>query len=729
MTQPTLPIHPSNQPATAPTPSLEHMLATLQTSLSLTPAELARLLHVSLVTINRWSRGVGQPSINQLQQIADFFNAHRDSRPTPTSNAFSSTRATRQPVDPGQANLFHDHSSIQLTETPGPRILQRIKTGRFFPSPSSIQHLLSRHSHPANTPAAPVATSVSAGKNTYTYDAHTYHTKVPPQGILELLKHYLPSGGLVLDPFAGSGMTGVASRIGGYDVILNELSPAACFIAHNFTEAIQPDLFVAALDKLLTHLAPLRRELYRTTCRECHAPVEANYHVWSYRVLCYHCDASFLLWDHSRKYGRTVRDHKILTVFPCPSCGTTLKKRKLTRTSAEPVLIAYKCCTGAIRQHPLNDADLHTIASVENSQPIAPGFSPTTDLPDGVNLSQPKRHGLTSVDRFYTTRNLTALSHIWRAIHCIPQTSLASAMAFVFTSLYQRVSRLSEYRFWGGSGNTARFNVPFIFNEANVFLSFQRKANTILAHLEATASHYAADKAIVCGSATDMHYLPDNSVDLIFTDPPFGANINYSEMNILWESWLGEYTDPTNEVIINRCQRKGPTEYGQLMTASLTECHRVLRDGHWLLVVFMNSSATVWRELRHSLRQAGFVLERADIFDKQHGTFKQFVSPNTAGYDLVIHCRKVSGGSGSLKKVAAVASADESIREFVTDYKDKTPTTIFLHVSRDEEIDYRLMYSDWLSYAVVHGHELCDLEAFRKMAIDILAGKSSNDTS
>lgn len=701
---------------------LGQMLKVIQNSLSLSRAQLARTLGVSGVAIDRWTRGVGQPSIDQLRRITDLLES-ADPTASQPSRAFPSTGASRRALESSQMDFFLQEPQIRQLPSPGRPILSRLKTGTVFGSPNSLRELLSRNSMSAKTPFEPVATATSAGKNTYTYDAHTYHTKVPPQGILEFLRHYLPTGGLVLDPFAGSGMTGVAARIGGHDVILNELSPAACFIAHNFTEAVQPDVFVAALNTIMRSLKGLREWLYGTTCRECNSPVEAIYYVWSYRVTCYCCDSEFVLWDHSRKYGRTVREHKILGVFPCPDCGEPLQKRKLSRTFAEPVLVGYKCCQGTIREHPPADVDIERIAQIEAEMPLATDFVPDTAIPDGVNLNQPKRHGFTSIDSFYTTRNLAALSHIWREIHRIEESSVASAMAFVFTSLYQRVSRLSEYRFWGGSGNTARFNVPFIFNEANVFVTFQRKAATILDHLETTAAKYSSEKAIVCGSATDMGYLPDQSVDLVFTDPPFGANINYSEMNLLWESWLGEFTDATTEAIVNRHQGKGVDEYGKLMAKSFAECHRVLRDDHWLLLVFMNSSAQVWDALKKAIRQAGFTLERADVFDKQHGTFKQFVSPNTAGCDLVIHCRKA----------AAVAPCDEeaqiplgdSIHRFLREYHEKVPTTVFLHVSRAEEVDYRLLYSEWISYALVRSHELSDFAAFRKIAIETLGEETS----
>ena len=40
-------------------------------------------------------------------------------------------------------------------------------------------------------------------------------------------------------------------------------------------------------------------------------------------------------------------------------------------------------------------------------------------------------------------------------------------------------------------------------------------------------------------SSTDLRQISDNSVDYIFTDPPFGDNLSYSELNCIWEAWLG----------------------------------------------------------------------------------------------------------------------------------------------------------------------------------------------
>jgi len=683
----------------------------------LSQQSLAQVLGVSFVSVNRWERGATVPSPAQTQRILELYKidpgVEKGARASDAS-AFSSKGIRRSSLP-----LFEEKHEVILSRNPLRPIIERLVGNGYICTGErqSLAEILKDHQRPASTVEYPPLAGMSAGKNTYTYDAHTYHTKVPPQGITELLKHYLPDKqGLVLDPFAGSGMTGVAGRVNGYDSILNELSPAACFIANRFVSFIDPILFEAGVRAVLDELMDIRATLYTTTCRECSKEVELLYVVWSYNVLCNYCEQEFLLWDHCRRYGKRVRDHEILKEFPCPACNRLLKKRRLKRTIPEPVQVGYKCCGSRQKEatHPPNQRDLELILSLELSPPVAEEFYPTTDIPEGVNLRQPKRHGVDRIDRYYTPRNLAALSHLWKAIHRIDDLDLAAHLAFVFTSLYQRVTRLSEFRFWGGSGNTARFNVPFIFNEANVFITFARKARTIQDHLEATATYYRGKSVVVENSATTLGYLPNESVDLIFTDPPFGGNINYSEVNILWESWLGRFTKTKEEAIVNKIQGKSVTDYQRLMTASLKECYRVLRPGHWMLLVFMNSSREVWNALRSAISDAGFDIHKADIFDKQHGTFKQFVSENTAGYDLVLHCLK------PISRQAIIMQPEPSgtmslLFDFLNEIDFEKYTNEYLHVERDREIDFRKLYSEWVAIAITKNSEVYNFIKFRSI--------------
>lgn len=707
------------------------ILRAIREKFQISKLELAQLIGASLLAVERWERSETLISHKQRKAILELFEKSKRGgvlrkRSLVLQNGlFASRGATRQALRTHQSDLFLNPPTIHFNKTPSASVLSALKNRNAFSNAEeSLAKILKSRSQPVITAPDAAGLEMSAGKNTYTYDAHTYHTKVPPQGIVEFIENYLPEGGVVLDPFAGSGMTGVAARIAGADVILNELSPAACFIGHNFTESVPPVDFGEMIKAVLKKNEETRKRLYTTECRECGKDTEILYTVWSYHALCPHCNTEFLIWDHCRKYGRSVREHKILKEFSCPHCDILVKKRQLSRTTAAPVFLSYKCCGKSQIEHPLNQVDIERIKKIDKGGYLQRGYYPTANLADGINLRQPIKHGLDLVDKFYTRRNLSAMSNLWREIHRISDTQLSSIAAFVFTSLYQRVTRLSEFRFWGGSGNTARFNVPFIFNEANVFVTFERKAASILDHLETTAINYKGEKAVFCNSATDLNYLPDCSVDFIFTDPPFGANINYSEMNILWESWLGEFTDNTDEAIVNRIQGKDTEDYKALMLKCLCECYRVLRTGHWMLLVFMNSSGKIWDALREAVKEAGFVTERLDIFDKQHGTFKHFVSGNTAGYDLVLHCRKPL----SSKRVNAdlePLSSIESVSLFMNGRGNVVPMTEFLHVSRDSEPDLRRLYSEWLTYALPKEHEIVDFSVFCSL-IERLAVKWLN---
>ena len=693
------------------------MLEKIKVANRLSHSEIARLLGTSLVSVHRWLKGTARPSPAMLLRIEAYYNSVDG---IAEKNGHFAGYGINKSLPLFESLL----PNVKLTKNTLPPILSRISDGNFIGLTGSedLRSALVRHHLPAKMASSPPVMGMSAGKNTYTYDAHTYHTKVPPQGIAELLNHYLPDGGLVLDPFAGSGMTGVAARTLGYDCILNELSPAAAFIANQFNAYIAPDLFESGIKAILQETQQVRNFLYSTTCRECGKPTELQYVVWSYHVVCPNCDNEFQLWDYCRSYGATVREHKILKTIECPSCKSLLRKSSLERKTPCPVLIGYKCCRSRQQEvtHIPNQEDIDLIQSISQRPLIIDGFTPRYRLYDGVNLRQPINHGLDSVDKFYTARNLSAMSHLWTAIHRVENEELGAFLAFVFTSLYQRVTKLSEFRFWGGSGNTARFNVPYIFNEANVFLTFIRKAKSISDHLRTTAQAYQGSTIVINGSATSLADIPNESIDLVFTDPPFGANINYSEMNILWEAWLGKFTNTKDEAIVNKFQNKDVHAYETLMTKSIGECYRVLRSRGWMLIMFMNTSKDVWEALRKAISSAGFSVEKIDLFDKQHGTFKQFVNENAAGFDLVIHCRK-NPREHQESRIQSPEEVKKSITKYIKSKDNSIPYISYVHVQRSNEIDYRQLYSEWLAIAMLNDMTTIDFPLFRAMVSEIIS--------
>jgi adenine-specific DNA methylase len=190
-------------------------------------------------------------------------------------------------------------------------------------------------------------------------------------------------------------------------------------------------------------------------------------------------------------------------------------------------------------------------------------------------------------------------------------------------------------------------------------------------------------------------------------------------MNYLWEAWLGVFTQPESEAIINRVQGKNLKDYRTLMTKAFSEMNRVLKPGRWLTVMFHNSSAKVWSALQVALAEAGFEVEHTQTLDKQHGTFKQFVSKNAVGYDLLLRCKKKTDYRSNTQAIQSKSTSYKAISEFVERTFKQRPDEFvvrYLHVNRKDEMDTRKLYSNWLKERLEAGEMVnLDYEEFRNI--------------
>jgi transposase-like protein len=231
----------------------------------------------------------------------------------------------------------------------------------------------------------PFAENVDAGKNTTLYQAHSYWTKVPPQGIIPYIEHFTDPDDLILDPFCGSGMTGVAALSANEPrkVVLNDLGAAATHIAYNYNTPIEADRVKLAVDKLESEITDFFDWLYTTECEKCGEERTIKNTIWSEIRECPHCESQFNLWNpavidekvEERKNG-FVRDE-----FDCPHCGTTVSKTEPEYRGIVATRIEYKCTPCFGRKYQLKELEE---ADYERRVPRRLQHSPTdtegTDL-------------------------------------------------------------------------------------------------------------------------------------------------------------------------------------------------------------------------------------------------------------------------------------------------------------------------------------------------------------
>ena len=617
------------------------------------------------------------------------------------------------------------------------------------------KHVRSYDSEIDDYECPPFATDIKEGRNDPIYSAHSYHTKVPPRSVVPYILHYTQPGDLVLDPFCGSGMIGVAAqmcanpppdilasfpelkaRVGPRACILNDLSPAACHIAYNYNTPLDVEALTREFDRIVASVAEKAGWLYgsehyepavglynpasldvasrvkntdgggsmpallsgqqRTWELLTQAAVEGRlgypvtdlprddgwgdldvgtvrqwvcipamiqHTIWSDVYRCEGfvtieeptgkvstrgknagrpsvvkkrvsrgCGGAIVLWEAAvnQKSG------KVRATFDCPKCGLNWRKTQARRQPAIPVrsiveYAALQSLNGVTRtvvrtlSRPITKLECDLIGRVNEEQ--IPAWVPTSRF--DRNGPQYRRNALSArkidhVVDLFTRRNLYALALLWNAIDATKNTRLRSACAFAFTAIVTRSSWLNRLRPSGaGDPQTGTIYISSLTREENVLRLFRRR---LLRQLKVSGITGESECYVRNNSACSLPEVADASVDYVFTDPPFGSNIYYSEVNLIWEAWLGKITDATEEAVVHRKNDGGTKrlpDYSALMQAAFREIFRILKPGRWSTVEFNNKDGSVFEAIKQAVREAGFEIVNMLLLDKDQKTFKQ----------------------------------------------------------------------------------------------------------
>ncbi len=490
----------------------------------------------------------------------------------------------------------------------------------------------------------PEELSVPGGRNTAFYLAHSYHTKVPPEAITPFIEHFTKPGDVILDPFCGSGMTGVAAAQAGRKAILNDLSSVAAHLAWNHTRPCDGAALAAGFAAIEAAIGPQLAKLYAAK-DDAGKPAQIRWTLWSTRHSCPVCSNVFALWDTmDRKTGRLGRSTQ------CPRCLNEGDRRRFEVVDNAPALIAFQRSNGSLGERAATPADVAHARSVVMEEGL---WWPTTPLGPDREMYQRcalQLQGVRTVADLYTPRNLLALALIWREINQCPDDRVKRALAFAFTNTAWHGTRMRRFNARGGHRPlTGTLYVPQLSSEANVLEVMRKKIGQLRSYYQAFAPKVKVAPKVMVGSATALSEIDDNSIDYVFTDPPFGSNIFYADCNVVWESWLGRLTDPEKEAVVNKSLShadggKSLADYEGLMTLSMKEIARVLKPGGWATVVFHNTDAGVWRSLHDAAAAAGFEFHEASSLDRKQQSHKGYKGrggqEDVAHFDVVMNLRK-----------------------------------------------------------------------------------------
>ncbi|MEW6200515.1 MAG: DNA methyltransferase, partial [bacterium] len=410
--------------------------------------------------------------------------------------------------------------------------------------------------------------------HTSMYVWHKYWSRKTWNVVSEYIKTYCPKGGIVFDPFAGSGITAIEALKNNRRAIVCDLNPIATEIIRLTIKPVKENELYEAFQRVEEKTRKKIESLYLTECRNCGKEIVFDCAIW--------------------REGKCME----IRYQSCPHCGDRREKKcKLTEYDRDLL--------GEIEKKKIRD------------------WYPTNRLyyHDGMPFKEKQQYD--SVDELFTKRNLRALALLMKTIEKEPDRNLRDLLKIGFSSMSHLCSRLLAegrpgYRPFSGVGwNQQSYWYTPRFMESNVWNKFdsaingpqglmkaKAESNKFLKGIKISSSlervlSGKADIYIHTGSCIDlMKKMPNGTVDYIFTDPPYDASIQFGELSYMWVSWLKMNRDyikkiSSDEIIRNERQHKDFGVYNSLLSESFRGMFKVLKPKHYLTLTFHNPTFKV----------------------------------------------------------------------------------------------------------------------------------------
>jgi len=428
---------------------------------------------------------------------------------------------------------------------------------------------------------------LDAESHTPVYMMHKYFARRPWNVFRELISHYSKSGEIVLDPFCGGGVTAVEALKLRRKVIAVDVNPIASYVTDMECRFTNLKEVAQAFATVSRRVKQQISQLYSTRCSRCGGAAIADW----------------IEWDENRRVITRLK-------FICPACGTS----DLKRANPSDLLLAKKIERNFAR----------TISRKHL-------WYPQTPIPAGDKTNSLLNQKVRSFHELFTRRNLLALSILLKEIDATKDSENREMLRFAFSSSLKWASRQSHLR--GHVVEGWAMHAYWIYPktlEINVWNTFERRMRAVLRGKE-YSNREVGDYVRPAGSFNDLTSgdssfliltqsssqlpIPDESVDAVVTDPPYGGNVNYGELSDFWHVWLsrGKTIDKRNEIVVNRTQRKSLHDYEKLLHEVFTECYRVLKPERYLVSTFNSNDIRVVASFVISVSRAGFTLHPEGI--------------------------------------------------------------------------------------------------------------------
>ncbi|MCW2979927.1 MAG: Adenine-specific methylase containing a Zn-ribbon-like protein [Solirubrobacterales bacterium] len=526
----------------------------------------------------------------------------------------------------------------------------------------------------------------------------------------------------VSDPFSGGGTVALEAVQRGLDIYAQDLHPWAATGLATALDQVDPEALEQGGEAWLSGLSGLRKELYGANCAT-HGDSETLTTFWVRRAQCPGCDGHAYLYPYSmvtrasRAKGETdayfgcggcgaitrsamtvvdrrcsncghdLRDPDKACVaggrFHCcaPGCGETFQAFA-AKFTWQPVLV-QRLCGGLAHFDRLNDGDRD--AAVKN-RPVLPAPL-VANIPSGIETRRLRNGGIIKWADLYPARQLDTMLTAAAAIDEMQiDPAVANRLRLILCGAAEMAGYASRWdRHYPKAFEVTanhRFSLTGLAAETNLLA--ERGRGTLVRRLghSVRAARWANEfegrkplrlnsrrgdrlkqdelgqPTVVQGSSTSQ-LLPDNSVDLVLTDPPYFDDIQYAELGALFLVWAQATSlvsksirlDLRSEVVPNSTRGTDAARYCELLTSVLRETARTLKTNGRVILTFHNTAGQAWWALARALGHAGFSVSALAVGHAENESDHSKRGRRAFSHDLVLECRR--GYSDPKKLVVA----------------------------------------------------------------------------
>ncbi len=445
------------------------------------------------------------------------------------------------------------------------------------------------------------------------YEMHKYWGKKPANNLSALIEKYSNIGDIILDPFAGYGVFCSEAYILQRNVILNDLNPIANYIEE---QLLEKDIDLSKLEN-------------------------------EFNII-----KKYMIEFSSNWYTIEINNRSVTMISILRDKTDKILKCKY-RESLSTKLIEYTFI----------EKEQQNFKIFEDNYTIEDWY-PKDRLIENSRINSKKEM---SVLDLFTKRALANHAKLLTLINKYSSGNEQKLLLIAFTSNLANCSKLvppitSRGDMSQGAWMTG-FYIAKRYIENNVIHYFENRVKKVIKgkkdYLNSFNSLFYNNFDIkkvdnirkfnkesygylLLNEDTKKLSLEDNSIDYIFTDPPYGDTVPYFEQSIIWNSWLKKEVNYDLEIVVSdsKVRKKDINQYEKDIELAIFEIFRVLKMDKFFSITFHSLSGLEWRALTNSCLKAGFKLESFKWLQQKTFTPRQLNRAKTVKGDVLITFKK-----------------------------------------------------------------------------------------